>query len=60
MTTPNKDKFKDYARYAAHCLSMTSVAPDQESRNIQREMAAEWLTLADSVRPRPRAQMQME
>jgi hypothetical protein len=60
MATPNKDKLKEYARYAAHCLNMIAVAPDQESRSIQREMAAEWMKLADSFRRRHRTQMQME
>jgi hypothetical protein len=46
MAIPNDDK---------HAV------PDQESRNMQREMAAEWLKLAGSVRSRPRStQMQME
>jgi len=37
-----------------------AIAKDQESRAIQREMAAEWLRLADAVRrPSKRGQMQM-
>jgi hypothetical protein len=28
---------------------MVPLAPDQEYRNVQREMAAEWLKLADAV-----------
>ena len=58
---PENDKFKDYARYAEHCLNMTAATRDQESRSVQREMAAEWLRLADAIR-RPRRrfkQMQM-
>ena len=45
--TPNK--FKEYVLYAEHCLMMAKVAPDQQSRIIQREMAAEWLRLADQL-----------
>jgi hypothetical protein len=30
---------------------MVTAAKDQDSRVIQREMAAEWLKLADDVRP---------
>jgi len=61
MAIPENDKSKDYAHYAAHCLYMVSVASDPDSRTIQREMAAEWLRLADSVRLRSRPkQMQME
>jgi hypothetical protein len=53
MAAPKNDKFKDYARYAEYCLNMVAAPTDQESRSIQREMAAEWLRLADTVR-RPR------
>jgi hypothetical protein len=57
----NSDKYKDYAHYAAHCLYLVTAATDPDSRAIQREMAAEWLKLADAVRPRPRSvQMQMK
>ena len=48
---PKNDKFKDYTRYAEHCLKMVASATDQESRCIQREMTAEWLRLADATRP---------
>jgi hypothetical protein len=54
------DKFKDYTRYAEHCLNMVAETTDQESRSIRRDMAAEWLRLADVVRrPRKSKQMQM-
>jgi hypothetical protein len=60
MTVSNNDKYKDYARYAEHCLNMVAPTRDQELRCIQREMAAEWLRLADVVRrPRRFKQMQM-
>jgi hypothetical protein len=45
MTAPKNDKFKDYARYAEHCLNMVASTRDQELRCIQCEMAAEWLRL---------------
>ena len=61
MAIPKSDKHKDYARYATHCLNMVTAAKDQESRAIQREMAAEWLRLADAVlHPLKRHQMQMQ
>jgi hypothetical protein len=61
MAIPKNDKRKEYARYAAHCLSMVTVSADQDSRVLHREMAAEWLKLAGSVRRRFRpTQMQME
>jgi hypothetical protein len=61
MAIPKNDKRKEYARYAAHCLYMVTAAEDQDARAIQREMATEWLKLADSIprRPRPK-QIQME
>jgi hypothetical protein len=61
MAILNKDKHKEYARYAAHCLGMAPAATEQEAGVIQREMAAEWLRLAEDIRRRSRrAQMQME
>jgi hypothetical protein len=45
------DTYKDYVHYAEHCLGMVAGTTDQESRCIQREMAAEWLRLADAIRP---------
>jgi hypothetical protein len=48
MAIPN-GKHKAYVRYAEHCLHMVTVAKDQDSRAIQREMATEWLKLADAV-----------
>jgi hypothetical protein len=49
MAKPKNDKHKDYARYAAHCLDMVTTTKDQEARAINREMAAEWLKLADAI-----------
>jgi hypothetical protein len=60
MTAPTNNKYKDYERYAERCLNMVAATTDWESRSIQREMAAEWLRLADAVRrPRRFKQMQM-
>jgi hypothetical protein len=49
MAILKNDKYKEYARFAAHCLEMVTRTRDQESRSIQREMAAEWLKLADAI-----------
>ena len=49
MAVPKNSKHKDYVRYAEHCLQMVTTAKDQEARSIQREMAAEWLRLADEI-----------
>ena len=48
MAVSKNDKHKEYARYAEHCLKLVPTIPDQEYRTIQREMAAEWLRLADA------------
>jgi hypothetical protein len=49
MALRKNDQHKQYARYAAHCLELVPAIPDQEYRSIQREMAAEWLKLADAI-----------
>jgi hypothetical protein len=49
MAVRKNDKRKQYTRYAAYCLDMMTVTTDQESRAMQREMAAEWLRLADAA-----------
>ena len=60
MAIPKGEKYKEYARYAAHCLNMLPITKDQNSRTIQREMAAEWMRLADVARrTSKRGQMQM-
>jgi hypothetical protein len=60
MSVPKNDTYKDYERYAEHCLNMMAGATDKESRRIQCEMAAEWRRLADAIRRPPRfKQMQM-
>jgi hypothetical protein len=43
MAIPNNDKHKEYVRYAAHCLNLVTSTKDQDSRRINREMAAEWI-----------------
>jgi hypothetical protein len=49
MAIPMGGKHKEYVRYAEHCLKMIGTTQDQESLSINREMAAEWLKLADDV-----------
>jgi hypothetical protein len=36
-----------YVSFATHCLQLAKVATDPESRAVLREMAAEWLKLAE-------------
>ena len=52
MAIPKNNKHKDYARYAAHCLNLVPSTKNQNDRAINREMAAEWLSLAEAI-PRP-------
>jgi hypothetical protein len=49
MAILKDDKHKSYTRYAEHCLTMVTTTRDQDARNINREMAAEWLKLADGL-----------
>ncbi len=49
MAILKNDKHKEYTRFAAHCLEMVTITREPESRSIQREMAAEWLRLADAI-----------
>jgi hypothetical protein len=49
MAVPAEGKHKQYARYAEHCLQMMPAITDQEYRDVQREMAAEWLKLAQTL-----------
>jgi hypothetical protein len=50
MAIPKNNTHKDYVRYAEHCSNMVAATKEQGSRSINREMAAEWLKLADAVR----------
>jgi hypothetical protein len=49
MANRKINRHNEYVRYANHCLEMMSVAKDHDSRSIQREMAGEWLRLADTL-----------
>ena len=39
-----------YVAYATHCLQLAKVAANRESQAVLREMAAEWLKLAEVSR----------
>jgi hypothetical protein len=43
------DKHRQYANYAAHCLTMGVTEDDPDTSALHREMALEWLRLADGV-----------
>jgi hypothetical protein len=54
MAHLKNDKHKEYVNYAEHCLQMVPAAPSREYRAVQREMAAEWIKLADATLRRPK------
>ena len=56
MAIPATDKHKDYTHYAAHCRYLMTTAGDPDPHAIQREMAAEWLKLADAIRYPPKSE----
>jgi len=49
MAVPTNPKFKDYARYAMHCLEMVPISEDQDIHALNREMAIEWIRLAEAA-----------
>ena len=55
MPIRKSNKHKEYARYAAHCLNMLAATKDQAARAVHREMATEWLRLAEmALHPKKR------
>jgi len=48
MAASKNNKHKLYVRYAAHCLNVAPVK-EHDDEAIYREMALEWLRLADAV-----------
>jgi hypothetical protein len=48
MAERSIDDRERYVGYANHCLQLAKVATDQESRAVLKEMAAEWLKLAET------------
>jgi hypothetical protein len=49
MAISKNEKRKQYAHYAAHCTYLETAATDPDARTISREMATEWLKLADAI-----------
>ena len=47
MAERSIDDRERYVGYANHCLQLAKVATDEYSRAILREMATEWLKLAE-------------
>ncbi|MGA8495243.1 MAG: hypothetical protein WB764_07170 [Xanthobacteraceae bacterium] len=49
MPTSKNLRFKDYARYAMYCLEMVPISEDQDIGALNREMAVEWIRLAEAA-----------
>ena len=49
VPTPKNPGFKDYARYAMYCLEMVPISEDQDIGALNREMAVEWIRLAEAA-----------
>jgi hypothetical protein len=47
MADRSIDKREQYVAFATHCLQLAKVEADRQSRAVLREMAAEWLKLAE-------------
>ena len=47
MAVRKTSKYEEYRLYAEHYLQLVRIAADRKSRVLQREMAAEWIKLAD-------------
>jgi hypothetical protein len=47
MAVQPTDKRELYVGYSAYCLKLAKVAFDDQSRTMLREMASEWLKLAE-------------
>jgi hypothetical protein len=47
MADRSIDTRERYVGFATHCLQLAKIAADHQSRAILREMATEWLKLAE-------------
>ena len=49
MQNPKPAKAEEYVEYANHCLILASATTNNETRLLLRQMAAEWLELAEAA-----------
>jgi hypothetical protein len=49
MQSSRTAKCEKYVEYANHCLILASTTTDDEDRILLRQMAAEWLELAEAA-----------
>ena len=52
MRNENADKAAEYTHYAERCVETAKTLTNQEDRTLHREMAAEWLRLAQLIAER--------
>ncbi len=50
MDSPTLETRERYVGYAEQCVRMAKRAEDPETREVLRDMAAEWLKLAECTR----------
>jgi hypothetical protein len=43
------DKADEYMHHAEHCMKTARTISDREARTLHREMAAEWIKLAQAM-----------
>jgi hypothetical protein len=48
MAISKNSKFREYARYAMYCLERVPITQDEDICTLNREMAVEWLRLAEA------------
>jgi hypothetical protein len=51
MADRSIDKREQYVAFATHCLQLAKVAANRSFRDVLREMASEWLRLAEVAGP---------
>ncbi len=49
MADRSIDTRERYVAFATHCLQLAKIAGDSQSRAVLKEMAAEWLKLAEAA-----------
>jgi hypothetical protein len=57
MAIPKNEQHKQYTRYAGHRLNLVTSIKSQDDPTVNREMAAEWLKLADAIAHPPKRAM---
>jgi hypothetical protein len=56
MAERSIDDRERYVGYATYCLQLPKATADRESSTVLKEMAAEWLKLAEAPVDKPRTE----